>query len=88
MATTQDAAPAVPAPLAHAVLLVLAVLPLFVLVPTNVNIVLTAAATVFCGSWRSVKSEPPVEAMTKKVRAWGVPSLAWPGPRLYDLLQI
>jgi hypothetical protein len=63
-----EAAPEVPAPWAHAALLVLAVLPLVVPVPTNVNIVLTASATVFCGAWRSVKPEPPAEAMTKKER--------------------
>jgi minor histocompatibility antigen H13 len=56
----------VPAPLAHAVLIIVYILPLFVPIPTNVNIVLTAAATVFVGSWRSVKAEPPTEAMTKK----------------------
>ena len=55
-----------PAPLSFAALLAIAVLPLFAKVPTNVNIVITAAATVFCGCWRSVKPEPPSEAMTKK----------------------
>jgi len=56
----------VPAPLAHAVLSIIYILPLFVPIPTNINIVLTAAATVYVGSWRSVKAEPPTEAMTKK----------------------
>jgi minor histocompatibility antigen H13 len=56
----------VPAPLAHALLSIIYILPLFVPIPTNINIVLTAAATVYVGSWRSVKVEPPTEAMTKK----------------------
>lgn len=47
-------------------LFIITILPLFVNVETNVNIILTAAATVFCGCWRSVKSEPPAEAMTRK----------------------
>lgn len=59
---------ALPAPLAHAALAVLAVAPLLVQVPVNANIVLTAAITVLVGCWRSVKPEPPQEAMTKKVR--------------------
>jgi len=59
------------APLAHAALGLLAVAPLVLPVPTNANIVLTAALTVFVGCWRSVKPEPPPEAMTKKVRAAG-----------------
>lgn len=53
--------------LAHAALLIVALLPLVAPVPTNVNIVITAAITVFAGCWRSVKAEPPAEAMTKKV---------------------
>lgn len=56
----------IPAPLAHAALIIISILPLFVPIPTNINIVLTAAATVYVGSWRSVKAEPPTEAMTKK----------------------
>ena len=59
---------ALPAPLAHAALAVLALAPLLVQVPVNANIVLTAAITVLVGCWRSVKPEPPAEAMTKKVR--------------------
>jgi hypothetical protein len=59
---------ALPAPLAHAALAVLAIAPLLVQVPVNANIVLTAAITVLVGCWRSVKPEPPAEAMTKKVR--------------------
>lgn len=55
-----------PAPLFHAALAVLALAPLVVPVDTNTNIVLTAALTVLVGSWRSVKPEPPAEAMTKK----------------------
>ena len=68
MATSSEVAAqkGVPVPLAHAALIIISVLPLFVPIPTNINIVLTAAATVFVGSWRSVKAEPPTEAMTKK----------------------
>jgi minor histocompatibility antigen H13 len=66
MASNEGAPQGVPAPLAHAVLIIISILPLFVPIPTNINIVLTAAATVFVGSWRSVKAEPPTEAMTKK----------------------
>lgn len=57
---------ALPAPLAHAALAVLALAPLLVQVPVNASIVLTAAITVLVGCWRSVKPEPPAEAMTKK----------------------
>lgn len=63
---SDEAVEGVPAPLSHLALLLIAVLPLFANVPTNVNIVITAAATVFCGCWRSVKPEPPSEAMTRK----------------------
>jgi hypothetical protein len=58
---------AVPAPLSHVALTALAVLPLFVAVPANVNVILTACLTVFTGCWRSVKPTPPAEAMSKKV---------------------
>lgn len=58
---------ALPAPLVHIGLVILTILPLFVQIPPNVNVILTAVATVFAGSWRSVKPEPPTEAMTKKV---------------------
>lgn len=57
------------APFAHALLALLAVAPLLVDVPVNLNIVVTAVLTVFVGCARSVKPEPPAEAMTKKVRA-------------------
>jgi minor histocompatibility antigen H13 len=50
----------------HVALFIITILPLFFNIETNLNIVLTAAATVFCGCWRSVKSEPPAEAMTRK----------------------
>jgi hypothetical protein len=56
-----------PAPVGHAALALLSLLPLVVHVPTNLNIVLTAVLTVWVGSWRSVKPEPPAEAMSKKV---------------------
>ena len=54
-----------PALKAHLLLLVLAVAPLLVHVPTSFNIVATAALAVYCGCWRSVKSTPPEESMTK-----------------------
>lgn len=66
MADESAAKKRVPVPLAHAVLIIISILPLFVPIPTNINIVLTAAVTVFVGSWRSVKPEPPTEAMTRK----------------------
>ncbi|PRW61442.1 signal peptide peptidase-like [Chlorella sorokiniana] len=58
--------PVLQAPLAHAALAALAVAPLVLPVPTNANIVVMAVLTVFVGCWRSVKPEPPPEAMTKK----------------------
>lgn len=68
MSTDDGPAPGVPAPLTHVLLITLALLPLVVPVPTNANIVLTAAAAVLCGSWRSIKPEPPTETMTQKAR--------------------
>lgn len=59
--------PVLQAPLAHAALFALAVAPLLVHVPTNANIIATAALTVLVGCWRSVKPEPPPESMSKKV---------------------
>lgn len=50
----------------HLALAALAVAPLALRVPTNANIVLTACATVLLGALRSVKPEPPADAMTKK----------------------
>ena len=58
------------APCRHAALVALAVAPLLVAVPPNVNIVVTACLTVLVGCWRSVKPEPPPEAMSKKVCQW------------------
>lgn len=55
-----------PAVAAHISLLVLQALPLFVHVPTPLNIVVTASLTVYAGCWRSVKATPPAEQMTKK----------------------
>lgn len=57
---------AVPAPVGHLALLLVGLAPLFVTVDANFNIVITAALTVFVGCWRSVKPEPPADAMTKK----------------------
>lgn len=55
-----------PAPKAHIALLLLSLAPLFIHVPTSLNVVLTACLTVYAGSWRSVKATPPAESMTKK----------------------
>ena len=57
------------APGAHAALALLFVAPLLVSMPTNANIVLTAALCVYVGCRRSDKPEPPQESMTKEVRA-------------------
>ncbi|PSC74237.1 Signal peptide peptidase 2 isoform A [Micractinium conductrix] len=54
------------APGAHAALALLFVAPLLVSMPTNANIVLTAALCVYVGCRRSDKPEPPQESMTKK----------------------
>ena len=56
------------APGAHVALVLLALAPLVVYLPVAANIVLTASLTVFVGCWRSIKPEPPAEAMSKKVR--------------------
>ena len=55
-----------PALTAHLLLLALSIAPLIISVDVNLNIVLTAALTVYAGSWRSVKATPPEEQMTKK----------------------
>lgn len=57
-----------PAPKAHLALLLLSVAPLVVKIPTNANIILTAALCVYVGCWRSVKAVPPSEGMSTKVR--------------------
>ena len=82
MASTQGTGlPAsIPAPLAHVALTLVALLPLVVPVPANLNVIVTACLTVFTGCWRSVKPTPPAEAMSKKVSGaastWGRSSLA------------
>ena len=58
--------PGTPANKAHLLLLTISVLPLFMHVNVNFNIVATAALAVYAGSWRSIKSTPPTETMTKK----------------------
>ncbi|KAG2496809.1 hypothetical protein HYH03_005216 [Edaphochlamys debaryana] len=55
-----------PAIVAHLLLIGLSLLSLVVNVPTNFNIVATASLAVYAGSWRSVKTGPPGECMTKK----------------------
>ncbi|GAB4813141.1 hypothetical protein N2152v2_000187 [Parachlorella kessleri] len=68
MANTQTTGlpTSVPAPLAHVALTLVALLPLVVPVPANLNVIVTACLTVFNGCWRSVKPTPPAEAMSKK----------------------
>ncbi|KAK9791124.1 hypothetical protein WJX73_002663 [Symbiochloris irregularis] len=56
----------VPVPFAHLLLLTVAVLPLFYVIDSGVNVVLLACLCVYVGCWRSVKPLPPVDAMTKK----------------------
>eukprot|EP01026_Neomeris_dumetosa_P071814 TRINITY_DN7279_c0_g1_i2.p2 TRINITY_DN7279_c0_g1~~TRINITY_DN7279_c0_g1_i2.p2 ORF type:complete len:366 (+),score=47.62 TRINITY_DN7279_c0_g1_i2:869-1966(+) len=49
----------------HLALYGLSALPLFVHVPANVNVILTACLTVYIGAQRSVKPQPPEEGMGK-----------------------
>uniref|UniRef100_A0A7R9YSD9 Signal peptide peptidase n=1 Tax=Chlamydomonas euryale TaxID=1486919 RepID=A0A7R9YSD9_9CHLO len=55
-----------PAAKAHLLLAAVATAPLLVYIPVNFNIIVTAALTVYCGCWRSVKPAPSTEAMTNK----------------------
>ena len=57
-----------PCPFSHLLLALIAVAPAVITVPANLNIVLTAAVTVWVGSKRSVKDTPPEESMTRTVR--------------------
>ena len=57
-----------PATKALAALAALAVLPLFLPIPANLNIVLTASLCVFTGCWRSVKATPPADSMSRNVK--------------------
>lgn len=59
----------IPCPLSHLLLALVAVAPAVITVPANLNIVLTAAITVWVGSKRSVKDTPPEESMTRTVRS-------------------
>ena len=56
-----------PCPFSHLLLALVAVAPAVITVPANLNIVLTAAVTVWVGSKRSVKDTPPEESMTRTV---------------------
>lgn len=56
-----------PATKALAALAILAVLPSFVTIPVNFNIVMTASLCVFVGCWRSVKATPPEDSMSRNV---------------------
>lgn len=60
-------------PWVHAALIVWSLLPLLVPVNTSINVIVTAAITVYIGCRRSVKPTPPEESMTQKVCA--APSL-------------
>ncbi len=55
----------IPAPKAHLALLAITGLPLVLPIPANVNVIIKASLAVYAGCWRSVKPEPPAEAMTK-----------------------
>ena len=57
----------IPCPFSHLLLALVAVAPAVITVPANLNIVLTAAITVWVGSKRSVKDTPPEESMTRTV---------------------
>lgn len=50
---------------AHLLLLLWSIAPLLFPVPTNLNIVVSASLTVYCGCFRSVKATAPTESMTK-----------------------
>ncbi|KAA6418748.1 MAG: minor histocompatibility antigen H13-like [Trebouxia sp. A1-2] len=67
MSSSQDAAKTdkLPCPWSHLCLALVAVAPSLITVPANLNIVLTAAVTVWVGSHRSVKDTPPEESMTR-----------------------
>ena len=56
-----------PCPVLHLSVAVIALAPTVITVPANLNIVLTAAVTVWVGSRRSVKDTPPEESMTRSV---------------------
>ena len=61
----------VPLPGAHLALAAITLLPLLThrawVLPTDVNIIVTAALCVYVGSWRSVKGAPPDQSMSRKV---------------------
>ena len=57
--------PCTVAPLAHILMCLVAVLPLWVPIDPNLNVILTASTCVFLGCFRSVKPTPPTESMTK-----------------------
>ena len=63
----------VPLPGAHLALAAVTLLPLLNhrawVLPTDINIVVTAALCVYVGSWRSVKGAPPDQSMSRKVGA-------------------
>ena len=62
-----------PLPGAHLLLAAVMLLPLLTnkawVLPTDLNIVITAALCVYVGCWRSVKPTPPDQSMSRKVSA-------------------
>ncbi len=62
-----------PLPGAHLLLAAVMLLPLLTnkawVLPTDLNIVITAALCVYVGFWRSVKQTPPDQSMSRKVSA-------------------
>lgn len=83
-----DPAPEFPCPKIHCALLCWSVLPLFIRVDPNVNVIVTASLAVLTGSWRSVKpaAVPLEDRMSKQVGAQ-IPLRARSlGPGLYEVL--
>ena len=56
---------ALPALKAHLIIFCIELICLVLPLPVNVNVVVTAALTVYAGCWRSLKEAPPTESMTK-----------------------
>mmetsp|Transcript_47323 Transcript_47323/g.120772 ORF Transcript_47323/g.120772 Transcript_47323/m.120772 type:complete len:365 (-) Transcript_47323:180-1274(-) len=69
-----DPAPEFPCPKIHCALLCWSVLPLFIRVDPNVNVIVTASLAVLTGSWRSVKpAAVPLEDRMSKQDALRMP---------------
>jgi len=72
-----------PATKALVALAILAVLPAFVPIPVNINIIATASLCVFVGCWRSVKASPPEDSMSRKVGSTPVNECSGPHAACY-----